>query len=99
MTIRRGTRADCAQNAVDDRIEQAGVGHDPEVEDREDEHRRDRRGLLQAGQDERAGLQPEPREHRRVVGTAISATSGDIRRLRISTSSTTTVASPSSASM
>ena len=44
---------------IDDRIEQAGVGHDAEVQDREDEHRRDRRGLLQAAQDELPGLQAE----------------------------------------
>ena len=32
----------------------------PKIEDGEDEHRRDRRRLLQAGHDERAVCQPEP---------------------------------------
>ena len=41
-TIRRRPAADGAQDAVDDRVEQAGVGHDAEVEDREDEHARHR---------------------------------------------------------
>jgi hypothetical protein len=55
-----GTGADAAQDAIDHRIEQTGVGHHTEVEDREDEHRRHRRGLLQAGQDERPDLPAHP---------------------------------------
>ena len=37
-----GPGPDHAQDAADDRVEEAGVGHDPEVEDREDEHPRER---------------------------------------------------------
>ena len=61
----RRVQADRAQHAGDDRIEQAGVGHHAEEQDREDEHRRDRRGLLDAGDREGAGLEAEPAEQRR----------------------------------
>ena len=63
--MRVGSRADGAQDAIDDRIEQPGVGHDAEVEDGEHEHRRDRRRLLQAADDELRGLEAEPADERR----------------------------------
>ena len=59
-----GTRADAAQDAIDDRVEQAGVGHHAEVEDGEDEHRRHRRGLLQPAHDERPDLPAHAGEQR-----------------------------------
>jgi hypothetical protein len=35
-----GIGSNRAQNAIDDGIEHAGVGHDPEIQDREHEHGR-----------------------------------------------------------
>jgi hypothetical protein len=57
-------RADGAENAIDDRIQDARIGHHAEEQDREDEHRRDRRRLLDARDDERARLQPEAAHER-----------------------------------
>jgi hypothetical protein len=95
-----GPRADAAQDAVDDGIEQAGVGHHAEEENGEDEHRRHGSGLLQTAQDEPSDLSTHAGQHcRRPVGTAISATSGDMRRLRITASRSPTVANPRMASM
>ena len=59
MTIRVGRLPTTAENAVDDRVEHAGVGHHAEVEDGEDEHGRHRRRLLDAGDDEAAELGAE----------------------------------------
>ena len=47
-TIRRGRVPTPRRMRSTIGIEQAGVGHDPEVQDREHEHRRHGRGLLQA---------------------------------------------------
>ena len=64
-TTRLGRAPTSAQDAADDRVEEAGVGHDPEVEDREDEHPRERGHVPDAAHDEPAGLQPEPAGERR----------------------------------
>jgi hypothetical protein len=53
-----------AQDAVDDRVQHAGIGDDAEVEDGEDEHPRYRRHVLDAGQDELAGIEPEAARER-----------------------------------
>ena len=53
-----------AEDAVDDRVEQAGVGHDAEVEDREDEHARHRGDLADPADDEGPGLRPEAAQER-----------------------------------
>ena len=40
--------ADHAQDGIDQRRQQSGIGHDPEEQDREDEHAGDRRDLGKA---------------------------------------------------
>jgi hypothetical protein len=61
----RGSASDGAENAVDDRIEHAGVGHDAEVEDCEHEHAGDRGDAGDAGEDELAGREAETADQRR----------------------------------
>ena len=60
-----GMHADGPQDAIDDGVKQPGVGHDAEIEDGEHEHRGDRCGLLNAGDDELCGIEAEPADERR----------------------------------
>ena len=64
----RRPRSHGLQNSVDDRIEHAGVGHDAEEQDREDEHPDNRREALNAGHDELARVPAEPADERRGDG-------------------------------
>ncbi|HWE35439.1 MAG TPA: hypothetical protein VG406_02625, partial [Isosphaeraceae bacterium] len=55
-----------AEDAVDDRVEQASVGHDAEIEDGEEEHPRDRGDVADSRDDESPGLyRAEPADERR----------------------------------
>ena len=60
--------ADGDKDAIDNWIQHAGVRHDAEVENREDEHRRDGRDLLDAGEDELSRRQAEAAGNRRGRG-------------------------------
>ena len=84
----RGVRSDGAKNPIDDRIEQAGVGHDAEVHNREDEHRATDAVCCSPATMNFAVSNPKPATSAVVTGTVISATSGDITRLMMTTSST-----------
>lgn len=53
-----------AQDADDDRIEHSGIRDDAEIEDREDEHAGNRRDVLDALDDEGAGLVSESAHQR-----------------------------------
>ena len=60
----RRTRSYRAQDAINDGIQHAGIGHDPEKQDREHKHAHHRGDVLDPGNDEGAGLQAEPTEQR-----------------------------------
>ena len=60
--------ADGNKDAIDNWIQHAGVRHDAKVENREDEHRRDGRDLLDAGEDELSRRQAEAAGNRRGRG-------------------------------
>ena len=55
----RRREADHAQNAVNDRVQHAGVGHDAEIEDSEYKHGRNWRNLLYSVHHKNCGGEPE----------------------------------------
>ena len=99
-TMRGGLLPTARQNAVDDRVEHAGVGHDAEVEDGEDEHPGHGGHALDAVHDERRRSAGRTRRSMRdTTGTAMRAASGVIFLPRMTASKARIVANPRMASM
>ena len=99
MTMRVGRMPTVRRMRAMIGIEHAGIGHDAEIEDGEDEHAGDRREAVMPAMMNLLVSQPKPAIRQATTGIRMKAMSGDIRLEMMTRSSTAMVATPSNAKL